>query len=701
MTVKSRAAANVPPTPPNSVIPERIDWSHLSGNPALDEAQDAPAAPLPSAWGLRSMGQSADAKKQALIEGGSIGLTVAALAAAPSSEDGAAAEDSASALLQLQDANLFGQVDEQNRDAVKQAITQHGAVKVKYWTPDPDAGSAYYCPGSAAWGKYKYCTNANTAYFSDQFATAENATPNHAVLLVGWDDNFPRARFSNSRINQPQQNGAWLVRNTWGSDWGNGGYFWMSYEQRITDGAAFVFNEADGSLRHYGHDDFGQTDNITGEWAANVFQAQGDEAVRDIAFYTTDNNTQYEAWVYDLGDTPPAKSPVKGTPIAQTSGTIPNAGYHRVELPTPANVGAGHYFSVVVKMTMANGYGYPTAIESAAAGGEANAGESWFSEDGTSWSTSAVANATVKAFTSVSEKANLKQYSSQPGGSDCSGTPVISTASTLPSGKAGQTYSVYLSACGSRPIRWSYHPAISTFKEKCGGSWTAREEDGLIFGAKPTRACTVMFTARARNDYGSEVRTFTLEIKDSNTAKPAITTDNTLSNVPDGKVGSYYRAQLAASGNPTKWKVTRGTPPSGLSLSNSGFISGYPTSATNSYQEFYIRACNSAGCSDSARFSILIRASSTVSAPVLRGDATRECKVGQMCLISFDTASADLECHLNKNPVPGMSVGNSSLNASCIYSGKPTVAGTYDVGIRAWRGDSASPETTVRIVVKP
>lgn len=36
---------------------------------------------------------------------------------------------------------------------------------------------------------------------------------NHAILLVGWDDD----------------KGAWLMKNSWGTDWGEDGYMWIKY----------------------------------------------------------------------------------------------------------------------------------------------------------------------------------------------------------------------------------------------------------------------------------------------------------------------------------------------------------------------------------------------------------------------------------------------------------------------------------------
>jgi len=42
---------------------------------------------------------------------------------------------------------------------------------------------------------------------------------NHAVLLVGWDDNY-----------QGTGTGVWILRNSWGTDWGDNGYMYIKYD---------------------------------------------------------------------------------------------------------------------------------------------------------------------------------------------------------------------------------------------------------------------------------------------------------------------------------------------------------------------------------------------------------------------------------------------------------------------------------------
>jgi hypothetical protein len=53
---------------------------------------------------------------------------------------------------------------------------------------------------------------------------------NHAIVIVGWDDNF-----------HGSGQGAWIIKNSWGTSWGDGGYGYVEYGTgQIGTGAAWV-----------------------------------------------------------------------------------------------------------------------------------------------------------------------------------------------------------------------------------------------------------------------------------------------------------------------------------------------------------------------------------------------------------------------------------------------------------------------------
>jgi hypothetical protein len=68
-------------------------------------------------------------------------------------------------------------------------------------------------------------TDAFKAYVGGVFNESDSGNINHAITLVGWD---------NAR-------NAWLIKNSWGTGWGLGGYMWINYaSNKVGDGAAWV-----------------------------------------------------------------------------------------------------------------------------------------------------------------------------------------------------------------------------------------------------------------------------------------------------------------------------------------------------------------------------------------------------------------------------------------------------------------------------
>lgn len=133
-------------------------------------------------------------------------------------------------------------LDISDRDQIKQQIMAHGAVKVSIWLPD-DPESRIYSVGG---GRVGY--NASTAAL---YGT--NSVTNHDVLLVGWDDRYGTGNFINGL--RPKTEGAWKVRNSWGTSWGKGGYFWLSYaDASVSKAASFDADMTDKSDFCYSYD---------------------------------------------------------------------------------------------------------------------------------------------------------------------------------------------------------------------------------------------------------------------------------------------------------------------------------------------------------------------------------------------------------------------------------------------------------------
>ena len=60
--------------------------------------------------------------------------------------------------------------------------------------------------------------------------------PNHAVTIVGWDDNYSKDNFLSSTGKKPEHNGAYIALNSWGPNRNDGGYYYISYEDKYVEG---------------------------------------------------------------------------------------------------------------------------------------------------------------------------------------------------------------------------------------------------------------------------------------------------------------------------------------------------------------------------------------------------------------------------------------------------------------------------------
>ena len=217
------------------------------------------------------------------------------------------------------------------RDIVKQMIMDYGSVASSYYHDDG-------------------CLNMTTGAYHDP----EHTTTNHAISIVGWDDNYPITKFNEAK--RPQNPGAWLIKNSWGTGYplkATSGYMWISYETlSLEDGYIYDTSEASLYEKNYHYDgsagthaeylfskySYANVYTVSGTGSADLLKAVG------VAFYST--NVDYQIDIYaDLTD---RNDPTSGTKVATKLASTSYQGCYTEPLDEPVRLENGTTFSVVI-----------------------------------------------------------------------------------------------------------------------------------------------------------------------------------------------------------------------------------------------------------------------------------------------------------------------------------------------------------------
>lgn len=212
-------------------------------------------------------------------------------------------------------------LDDCKQEEIKQEIMDNGSIYAAY------SHSPYYE------------NNDRTAYFCPQGSPKSTG---HAIAIVGWDDNYSKENFKAINGVLPENDGAWLVKNSWGDYNTLNGYFWLSYEDSYLFSSTFKYNfavedvtEITDDIKLMQNEIYGATyefnyindDSVT---YLNLFNfSEGYNKLDSVMFETTAKNSDYEIYYVPAENKIPVSDETKWTKL--NSGKVPYSGYLNID----------------------------------------------------------------------------------------------------------------------------------------------------------------------------------------------------------------------------------------------------------------------------------------------------------------------------------------------------------------------------------
>ncbi len=329
-------------------------------------------------------------------------------------------------------------------DTVQQIYTNDEFDTIKSWIMESGGvGFAFYSKRSLY-----YDNGTSFSYYAPDNDFYEDA--NHAALIVGWDDDYSRENFADDTT--PSGNGAWLVKNSYGVDYFDDGYFWISYEDPTMGSfCRYILEDADAYDDVYEYDGAGYIYGYNYDKAANIYTAEYDCTLSDAAFYIPSGNpagTRFKAEVYILNSN--TDDPTDGRKMSSTTLTPFYSGYKKVSLEEPVELEEGQQFSIVISASASFGGTTYLPIEEPfqiVSGFQiechADKGESYVLEEGR-WiditnekgNSGTLGNVPVKAFTVRNTQREPLQLQAALAAADASGIEDSTLAKAVSEGQA-------------------------------------------------------------------------------------------------------------------------------------------------------------------------------------------------------------------------------------------------------------------------
>ena len=214
-----------------------------------------------------------------------------------------------------------------NGTQLKLAIMKYGSIDVSY------NGQSTYSEVTPYYNPETYA----------QYVNDSSISPNHAVSIVGWDDNFPKEKFGI----EPPGNGAWIVKNSWGPSFGENGYLYVSYYDQtllqstsvLSYATSIIIENTEPYNKNY------QYDTVWGaEFAGNgtvkymnVFEALETDAIAAVGTYFNQSGINYTVEIY-----------VNDVLKLTQEGVSPYYGYHTIKLDKYIPIKEGDVFKAII-----------------------------------------------------------------------------------------------------------------------------------------------------------------------------------------------------------------------------------------------------------------------------------------------------------------------------------------------------------------
>ena len=229
-------------------------------------------------------------------------------------------------------------IKEKDYEKIKEMVYKYGAIQTSIYL----AMETQYMP-SIYYNQdtYSYC------YTGEE-------SPNHEVIIIGWDDTYPVENFNGIAKN----NGAFICQNSWGTKFGEEGIFYVSYED---------FNIGKYNLAYTRIDEPSNYDNIyqtdlcgwVGQlgydkntvYFANIYTTPKQEKLAAVGFYATNTELSYEIYIVrDFKD----ETSFKSKEILQV-GSIENVGYYTIDIKDKIILEKDEKYAIVVNVKRKKG----------------------------------------------------------------------------------------------------------------------------------------------------------------------------------------------------------------------------------------------------------------------------------------------------------------------------------------------------------